>query len=131
MPYFCSNCGASMINLQSCAACTPSFHPPLEPQRPFDLPLERRPQGFPNTLAVASYNGVGTAAGTQSTHAYAGRDAIILDRVEAASMVLEQVAKEMRDFAASDTETRNLIRQCVSMAADLANEVDRRKGKQL
>ena len=130
MIYFCSHCGSSMHNLQSCPSChAPSGQVAVASHH--DEVTIARPAGYPMTEAVATYQGRGAASGTQSTHVYAGRDAMILDHVSAASMMLEQVAKEMRGFASADQETRNLIRQVVTLAADMQNEVDRRKGKQL
>lgn len=72
---------------------------------------------------------VRSQGGVHSQHAFAGEDASILDELEATVTLLERMADRIRAFAGLDDETRRLVKATKSLAADMQNEVDRRKGK--
>lgn len=81
---------------------------------------------FPKTSVVSRYERDGVAV----IHTFQGQDAEIMDHIEATAMILQDLAGRMRGFVASDDETRRLIKETISLSADLRNEVDRRKGRQ-
>jgi hypothetical protein len=126
----CPGCGRLTLNPygQPCNDCgggqIPKA-PPLEVQVISRQPEVGLAPNFPRTAQVSAYHSHGVGV----IHAFSGQDADILDQIEATSMVLQDLGKRMRSFTALDEETRKLIKNTVSLAVDLQNEVDRRKGR--
>ncbi len=108
----------------ACAECRQMAISPVYVPPPSGTVISARPEIYhtPTTM-------VRTQGGVHSQHAFAGNDAAILDEVEATVTLLERMADRIRSFVALDDETRRLVKATKSLAADMQNEVDRRKGK--
>lgn len=70
----------------------------------------------------------GGSHGAKSEVFYSGRDAEILTKMNQVAALLIVLAAEMNDFVAVGPSTREIIKSCRVLSADLQGEVEARRG---